>query len=353
MHLQTFTKCLGFGGKAVFVFEKHKGMRTTYERIKASTALSTLWMAAHSDRKLPKATVRMFEIRKSLQCIGEAQDLKLNILSRFLLGLVKIYFLKYKIAYEDFHGILTEKKEKTRKKLFKALPLKPITVEPETKLAEVVETGQGTKKADTNDVNADEEVMEPSVTSNDNFEVGYGTIEEIRGSTTQSATATQIEIQAGKRKKSMLDTKIEYDQEFFDRKVRNLKEILRREGFKKHGVDSILGIQPEIIRALMVKTSHMGEQSIEVARGQSTTDVSYDMGYGDTYIHSRLSLSDSLDAVFGLHNLPDVFTFNVVVAGFSKREKANSFMALLTFIINGQVSPYQAEPYGPIECTVV
>lgn len=328
-------------------------MKTTYERIKESTVLSTLWMAAHSDRKLPRVAVRMFEVKKALQCIGEAQDLKLNILSRFLLGLVKMYFLKYRIVYEDFHGILSEKKERTRKKLFKALPLKPITVEPEGKPAEAAETSQGTKEADANDIDADEEVMEPSVTSNDNFEVGYGTIEEIRGSTTQSATATQIEIQAGKRRKSMLDTKIEYDQEFFDKKVRNLKEVLRREGFKKHGVDSILGIQPEIIRALMGRASHVGEQSIEIARGQSTTDISYDMGYGDTYMHSRFSLSDSMDAVFGLHNLPDVFTFNVVVARFSKREKANSFMALLTFVSNGQVRPYQAEPYGPIECTVV
>lgn len=344
---------MSFGGKVVFVFEKHKGMKTTYECIRASTTLSTLWMAAHSDRRLPRVTVRMFEFKKALQCIREAQDLKLSILSRFLLGLVKIYFLKHRIVYEDFHSILAEKREKARKKLFKALPLKPITVEPEEKPAEAVEISQGTKKADTNDVNADEEVMEPSVTSNDHFEVGYGTIEEIRGSTTQSGTATQIEIQPGKRKKNMLDTKIEYDQEFFDKKVRNLKEILRRESFKKHGVDRILGIQPEIIRALVEKTSFLGEQSIEIARGQSTTDVSYDMGYGDTYMHSRLSLSDSLDAVFGLHNLPDVFTFNVVVAGFSKREKANSFMALLTFISNEQVRPYQAEPYGPIECTVV
>lgn len=342
---------MDFGGNAVFVSEKHEGMKTIYERIKASSVFSTLWTAAHSDRKLPRAAIRVFEVRKALQSIGEAQDLKLNILSRFLLGLVKIYFLKYRIVYEDFHSVLSEKKVKARKKLFKALPLKPITVELEGKPTEVEETGLGTKEAETAISHTDEEVMEPSVTSNDNFEVGYGSIEDIRGSTTQSATATQIEIQAGKRKKSVLDTKIEYDLEFFDRKVRNLKEILKRESFKKHGVGSILGIQPEIIRALMEKVHHADEQSIELARGQSTTDVSYDMGYGDTYLHSKLS--DSLDTIFGLHNLPDVFTFNVVVARFSKRERANSFMALLTFVSNGQVKPYQAEPYGPIECTIV
>lgn len=326
-------------------------MKTIYEYIKADTFLSTAWYAACYTRKVPRVSVRVFDAEKALQVISGLRDLKLNFVSRFVLGLVRVYLLKYKLIYEDFGSMLSDRKIRTRKKLFKALPLKPITVEVDGSKniePEKVETEKSLSEAPEN---PEDEVMEPSINSGDNFEVGYSTIEDVRESTLQNTTATQIDIRLGKRRRSILDAKIEYDVDFFDKKVRNLKEVLRREDERKVGLVSLLGIQPEIIQALVEQRTQAQEQSIEMARGHSMTDVSYDGGYVDTYTTARFS--DSVDSVFNVYNLPDEFVFQNVVESFGKKERAISFMSLLTFLNNGQAKAEQVVSYGPISCVVV
>lgn len=326
-------------------------MKTIYEHIKENTLLSSAWYAACYSRKMPRASVRTFDVKKALHSISELQELNLNFISRFILGLVRLYWLKYKLVYEDFSHVLSERKVRTRKKLFKALPLRPITVEVDgTKNAETVEATEQQKPVDIGE-DAGDDVMEPSIHSTDNFEVGYSAIEDLRESTGQNATATQIDIRPEKRRKSVLDKKIEYDTDFFDKKVRNIREILRKENEKKPGLVSLLGIQPEIIQAFQEQKAQMQENSIELARGHSMTDVSYDPGHPDTYTTTRLS--DSVDSVFSMYNLPDEFVFQTVVESFGRKEQAISFMSLLTFLNNGQFRAQQEDPYGPISCVAV
>lgn len=323
-------------------------MKTIYEHIRGNALLSVLWSAAYNDKKLSKSTIRAFEMHAALTSVAEIKDFKLNFVSRFVVGLVRVYFLKYRLVYEDFHTILSERKIKARKKLFKALPLRPITVDVGETTADD-EKVNGSKREIVLD--GDNEVMEPSVTSADNFEVGYSTIEELRESTGLNATVAQIAINPDKRRRNVLDLRIEYDAEFFDQKVRGVKDLLRREDTRKGGIASILGIQPEIIQALMEQRIQAAEHSIEMARGQSMTDMSYDAGYADAYMSSKHS--EPSEAIFSLYNLPDVFTFDSVVQNFTKRDKACSFMALLTLINNSQVVAEQGVPYGPIECRVL
>lgn len=289
--------------------------------------------------KPSKHTITTFDIPKTLQELLTIT--RITLTSKCLACVVKIYIYKLKyIVVELSHltrsNVVKEKKQKSVK-----LPLQPIHLN-SNEVQICAEKEKNETKNETEEQLISDEFIEATISNislhsfvNNDFN-DLNSVEEVRNDSFEIPL-----ISYEKRRK--VDDAIEYEEDVFDNKIRNIKNILKQE--KK-----VLLMQNEIERVFKRRNSIANNsyfnESVEVVRGgTSMAEVAYE-GVENNEIEFWESSADS--RVY-FESFENDFVFDEAVKFYERKDKAKAFSELVEMANKGVCRVKQEKPYGEIE----
>lgn len=249
--------------------------------LKEDETLNYLWSLA-TNKRPTKTQIRQVDMDLAIIKMKDVMKLRLPVVARFFNGLILLYWYKMKIIYEDLHLITIKSSNMNiqKKRLFKSIPLKPIELN--VKHAEMIVEDLTNKSENvTGNTEQDEEIMEPSVCGSlDAFDmdnISLSNIEIARNSILSEGDVTQIKINHDKRRKVVVDKEIEHDLRHFEKRIQNVKEILKKENNQQQGNISGFCVPREVLNFLKEQTL-CGNSSIELGRNTLVESNYYENG---------------------------------------------------------------------------
>jgi hypothetical protein len=317
---------------------------------------SILWKAVYAERKLSRHYLKDVSITALVERLSR-ERISIKVTGTVVLGLAKIFVRKIRFLLEDCNEavLFICSRQPERSKEFRQLPSRGITLDLEL----------SSKFIGDEMIEEDDEVIRPEVAREEDVEIFGGSdfndmsyVEQAGDSTVGamrlSTEVTQIGVgePRGKRRRTVMDSELEYDSQTFRQNLRNTNDIVSR----RDDIDittellSKISIAPEILAGLRMFVPRPRE-SIEEVRNAALAEQYLEPEFTDDVITTVIDEEEPVsEDLFNAKDLPESFCFDSVVSGYTRHEKSVAFLSLLNKLGQGRMKARQDVPFGRIHC---
>lgn len=315
--------------------------------------LELLHKIVYAEKRVTKTQLKNVDIEKTIRN-ADIERLTLKQATIIFLALAKVIEKRFKTLAEECNQIYQLLVADRMRKVHRLPSKKNITLD--------VENGRIVIKDDMIEM-AEEEVITALETSIIESSIGQHlfdidfeapSIEQARESTMISMGYPLPDSSLGlavKRRRVVEDARIEIAESIFRANIRNVADILMREGL---GVEEILESRIEIDRRIeQVFERAQAERAAMQEERRATVEFEVaepEVTFGE---EPGVEITESQEKTLDLTVLPSVFVFDFIVQNYTAVEKSTAFASLLLQANQGKIRVEQKEPFSNIECTIL